>query len=139
MVQSYEYRILLQVNVDLFFHMWYDEYIGAAVGCPFFFTRASRKTQKKWPLTVCSFSELFSVKGHFCSFLLSNIIGYLAFLNLDFWAFSFWFLIISFSDFKNQFAWPHLLVKSWFFTAFFRIGFDFWSISGFVQILIPDV
>ena len=29
------------------------------------------------------FRTSFSVKGHFCSFLLSNIIGYLAFLNLD--------------------------------------------------------
>ena len=40
--------------------------------------------KKKWPLAVASFftDAYRAAKGHFCSLLLSNIIGYLAFLQI---------------------------------------------------------
>ena len=76
--------------------MWYDKYVGVAVGCPFFFAGSSQKRKRNDPWLFVLFKNFFSVKGHFCSFLLSNIIGYLAFLNLDF--FLFYQFIISFSD-----------------------------------------
>lgn len=42
--------------------------------------------KKKWPLAVASFftDAFHAAKGHFCSFLLSNIIGYLTFLQILF-------------------------------------------------------
>ena len=146
MVQPSEIIIFCQLIVDTIFYLWYDKYVGAALGCSFLRPSPGQQktplrapaTQKKWPLTVCSFRTSFSVKGHFCSFLLSNIIGYLAFVDLDFCLF---IDLISFplSDFKNHLAWSHLLIKSWFFTASQLFGFDFWSFSGFCPFLIPDV
>ena len=100
MVQPAETQIFNRLNVDFLLGVWYDEYVGRPVGCLFSFPPQTHKKysqpgawrQKKWPLTVCSFLRTsFSVKGHFCSFLLSNIIGYLTFLNLDFCFFIFFF------------------------------------------------
>jgi len=61
--------------------MWYAEYVGAALGAGLF-SFPDTKQKRNDPWLICSF-ELFSVKGHFCSLLISNIIGYLTFLNLD--------------------------------------------------------
>ena len=79
------------------------------------------KTAKEMTLDCLFFSNSFSVKGHFCSFLLSNIIGYLAFLNLDF--FTFLSYIISCLIFKNQFALTSSIETPWFLLAS-QIWFD---------------
>ena len=78
MVQQSEIHVFGQINVDSGLWMWYAEYVGAAAP-PFLFRRIR---QAKEMTLDCSFSDI--VKGHFCSFLLSNIIGYLAFVKLDF-------------------------------------------------------
>ena len=76
----------------------------------------------------------FSVKGHFCSFLLSNIIGYLAFLNLDICLFWFCFSV-PFSDLKEfdlpdiiywyrpQILWCRSAVWFWIFGLLSRFWF----------------
>ena len=68
----------------------YTEYVGAVSDRPFF----CPAQQKEMTLDCSFFSNFFTVKGHFCSFLLSNIIGYLAFLD---WTFPF-FIILSAID-----------------------------------------
>ena len=66
--------------------LWYTEYVGAAIGCLLFLAaehtvRLSKKAKEMTLDCLFFLRTSFSVKGHFCSFLLSNIIGYLAFLN----------------------------------------------------------
>ena len=67
MVQNTENMIFMILIVDLEVWMWYDNHVGAA-GRP---ARFSLLRQKKWPLTNLLITQI--VKGHFCSFLLSNI------------------------------------------------------------------
>ena len=43
-------------------------------------SRLNHKNKKKWPLTA--YPSITPAKGHFCSLLLSNITGYLAFLQI---------------------------------------------------------
>lgn len=47
MVHSSKICILLHLNVDSFFYIWYDEYVGAALGRSFFMGLAPAKKQKK--------------------------------------------------------------------------------------------
>ena len=96
-MQDSEITFFCISNVDFHFRLWYDKYVGRPVGCSFVFCRSGAWTAKEMTLDCLFFLRTsFSVKGHFCSFLLSNIIGYLAFLNLDFFLFD--LFIISFSD-----------------------------------------
>ena len=99
---------------------------------------AGRPCTKEMTLDCLFFRTSFSVKGHFCSFLLSNIIGYLAFLNLDlclfiliFFHFLFWF--------KICFAWSHLLIKSTNFSCHSVLDLisDLFRLLSIVS--IPDV
>ena len=107
-----------QIFIDKFCRFWYDKYVGVVLGCPLFspVSAGIRRSKKVKEMTLdCLFflRTSFSVKGHFCSFLLSNIIGYLAFLNLDCLLFIFSFFWFS----RICFAWPLLLKKSHFLLA----------------------
>ena len=105
--------------------LWYTEYVGAAAGCPLFSPGSAgiRRSQKAKEMTLdCLFflRTSFSVKGHFCSFLLSNIIGYLAFLNLDFFAFHLFLFLI----FKNLLCLTPSIEKVTFSFSLSDFGFD---------------
>ena len=83
MVQSSESPIFQQINVDIDPPAWYAESVGAALcRLPFSAGGGSGK-QKEMTLDCLFFRTSFSIKGHFCSLLLSNIIGYPAFVGLD--------------------------------------------------------
>lgn len=143
LVQSSEIPFSNQLNVDFVFGLWYAEYVGRALGRSSFLPVPGKKKRpltgscqaKEMTLDCLFFRTSFSVKGHFCSFLLSNIIGYLTFFNLDiclFWSFP---VLI----FKNQFALTLSVDKIFeFFTADqFRIWFfgfcplDSWCLESF--------
>ena len=85
----------------------------------FFFGPA--KKEKEMTLDCLFFLRTsFSVKGHFCSFLLSNIIGYLAFLNLDFFAFHLFLILIL----KNLLCLTPSIEKVTFSFSLSDFGFD---------------
>ena len=131
-MQDSEITFFRRSNVDFHFRLWYDKYVGRPVGCSFVFCRSGAWTAKEMTLDCLFFLRTsFSVKGHFCSFLLSNIIGYLAFLNLDFFAFHLFLFLI----FKNLLCLTPSIEKVTFSFSLSDFGFD----ELLLSFLIPDV
>ena len=87
------------------------------------------KCTKEMTLDCCSFRTFFTVKGHFCSFLLSNIIGYLAFLD---WTFPLHIFFIFDFHVWNSFE------KIMFFEDLSCLLLMFWSIFWSVD-FSPDL
>ena len=76
-MHSSEIIVFHQLNVDLFFEIWYDEYVGAAVGRSVFVSVTSQKIRpdrrnrtKEMTLDCLFFSNFFFSQGSFLFILI---------------------------------------------------------------------
>ena len=116
------------LTVDFFYDMLY--LLGQFYTASFFSSGNAFRIKRNDPWLLVLPNHFPAVKGHFCSFLLSNILGYLAFVDLDF--LPFW------SAFRNPFI---LFEKTSFYHSsleyFASSEFCFWGfllVSGFPSI-----